>query len=220
MVEAVFIGTIIPLLFMLGLLRHSRPLFGCFCWGAVSFLLIYLVSPILYGSLGWVDEFRRNAILIGPTLEEILKPLPLFLIAAFGVRSLTPFFYILGLACGMGFAIEENLVYLIRYFESEEQSRLLMIVRSLSTCLMHGVATGWTGYLLTLAKRRHGLARRVLPVVGIATAAAYHGVFNWLMLEGRTVAGLLLAFVLFVVFLYTMKERESRAPETRGTVWE
>lgn len=220
MVEAVFIGTIIPLLFMWGLLRHSRPLFGCFCWGAVSFLIVYLVSPSLYRHLGLEDAFRFTAVATGPFLEELLKPLPVVLLALFGVRSLVPFLYILGLACGMGFAIEENLVYLIRFSDGGEDSRMLMILRSFSTCLMHGVATGLTGYALTLAKRRGGSAWIWYPVGGLLLASGYHAGFNWLMLEGHLVAGLIGAFLLFVGFLCYMKESESRAPETIGTPWE
>ncbi len=220
MVEAVFIGTIIPLLFIWGLLRHSRPLFGCFCWGAVSFLLVYLLSPPLYQALGLEDSFRTTAIYTGPPFEEILKPLPVVLIAIWGARSLTPFLYILGLACGMGFAIEENLVYLIRFAEGAEDSRMLMILRSFSTCLMHGVATGLTGYALTLARRRGGWGWVWLPLLGLGIASGYHAGFNWLMLEGHLTSGLIGAFLLFVAFLCCMKESESKAPEAKGTQWE
>ena len=220
MVEAIFIGTIIPLLFMLGLLRHSRPVFGCFCWGAVAFLLIYLLSPPLYRLLGLESEFAFTATVTGPLLEEMLKSLLVIVIAIFAPRSMIPFLYILGLASGMGFAIEENLVYLLLHFESAEQSRLLMVLRSLSTCLMHGVATGLIGYALTWARRRSGWERPAIPVLGIAVASAYHAGFNWTMIEGHTTVALLAAFVLFVAFLCLMKQTEGAAPETKGTTWE
>ncbi|MDF1849768.1 MAG: PrsW family glutamic-type intramembrane protease [Verrucomicrobiales bacterium] len=220
MVEAVFIGTIIPLLFMWGLLRHSRPLFGCFCWGAVSFLVIYLVSPPLYRWLDLTNAYRFTAVVVGPVFEELLKPLPLYFLLVWGARSLTPFFYILGLACGMGFAIEENLVYLIRFSEGEEDSRMLMVLRSFSTCLMHGVATGWSGYALTLAKRRGGARGGAIAIGGLLLASLYHGAFNWTMWEGHLVAGMLVAFCFFIAFLCLMKKMEIRAPETEGTQWE
>lgn len=221
MEEAVFIGTFVPMILMLSLLRHSRAVIGSFCWGMAAFFLVYLLSPWLYRILGVTGGLEITAVFIGPPFEEILKPLPVFLMAAFAARSFVPFFYILGLACGIGFAVEENLVYLIRFDTGEAaDSRVLMVVRSFSTCLMHGVASGFVGYSLTLACRSQGFGRVFFPLLAILSAAIYHGGFNWLMLRELVVPAVLLAFVTFIAFLLTMKELEARARETKGTVWE
>ncbi|MEM9015817.1 MAG: PrsW family glutamic-type intramembrane protease [Verrucomicrobiota bacterium] len=220
MVEAVFIGTFVPMVLMLVLLRHSRPVIGCFCWGMAAFLLTHLLSPSLTTLLG-TNEFGISAVFIGPALEEFLKPIPILLLAFIAVRSLVPFFYILGLAAGIGFAVEENVIYLIRFgLELEEGSRVLMVLRSFSTCLMHGVATGLTGFFVTEACRQPKSWSWMLVVMAWLVALAYHGLFNWLMLEGHLAIGVLVAMAVFTAFLIAMKECEKRAPETRGTMWE
>lgn len=221
MVEAVFIGTFVPMILMLGLLRHSRAVIGCFCWGMAAFFLVYLISSPLYRLLGITAGIEFTAVFVGPPVEELLKPFPVYLMAAFAARSFVPFFYILGLACGIGFAVEENLIYLIRFDSGDaEESRVLMVIRSFSTCLMHGVATGLVGYALTVARRSGLLARILLPLLALLAASVYHGAFNWLMLSGFLVPAVLAAFMLFIAFLLAMKELETRAPETKGTVWE
>lgn len=220
MVEAVFIGTFVPLVLMMGLLRHSRPVFGCFCWGMLSFLLVYLVSPPLNRLFGIEGNLPLAATTVGPVLEEVIKAVPLYGLAFFAARSFTPFLYILGLSCGIGFAIEENLIYLIRFHESDGESRLLMVMRSFSTCLMHGVATGFTGYSATVARRARGWVSIFPLPLGLLFASIYHAVFNTVMLEGHHYAGMIGAILLFILFLVAMKELESRAPETKGTMWE
>ena len=220
MEEAIFIGTFVPLTLMLGLLRHSRPVFGSFCWGMASFLIVYLSSPVVHEALGVTGNRFFTAVFVGPPIEELLKPLPLFIVAIFAVRSIVPFFYILGLSCGIGFAIEENLIYLVALQGDVGESRTLMVLRSFSTCLMHGVATGLTGYSLTMARRSTRSGRFLIPIVGLCIATIYHSGFNWLMLQGFLVLGVVTAFTVFVVFLLLMKEFEARAPETRGTMWE
>ncbi|MEM1441228.1 MAG: PrsW family glutamic-type intramembrane protease [Verrucomicrobiota bacterium] len=221
MVEAVFIGTFVPMILMLGLLRHSRAVIGSFCWGMAAFFLVYLLSGPLYRLLGITGGLDTTAVFIGPPLEELLKPFPVFVMAMFGPRSFVPFFYILGLACGIGFAVEENLIYLIQFDSGNAaDSRVLMVIRSFSTCLMHGVATGIVGYALTLARRGGIPARILLPLLALVIASVYHGGFNWLMLQGFLVPAVLVAFIAFLVFLLTMKELETRAPETKGTIWE
>ena len=221
MVEAVFIGTSVPLVLLLLLLRHSRPVFTMFCWGMLSFLLVYLVSPPLYRVLGVGNDLSFDAVFVGPPLEELVKALPLFALPFLADRSFIPYFYIFGMASGIGFAIDENLIYLIQYHEDDAQSRTLMVVRSFSTCLMHGVATGFTGYLVTLATRRTSwIGRLGLPFLGWLIASIYHGTFNAIAMANQTAWAMGLALVIFGLFLYRMKSAEAWAPEIQGTPWQ
>lgn len=220
MVEAVFIGTSVPLVLLLLLLRHSRPVFSMFCWGMVSFLAVYMVSPPLYDALGVGKDIRFDAVFVGPGLEEFLKALPLFFIPFLADRSFTPYFYIFGMASGIGFAIEENLIYLIQFHEDDAQSRTLMILRSFSTCLMHGVATGFIGFMVTQAKRNRGVASVALGFLGWLLASIYHGTFNALTIADHTAFAVCLAFGVFAFFIYRMKSIASWAPEIQGTNWQ
>tara|TARA_R110002096_G_scaffold40688_10_gene110359 strand:+ start:596 stop:1258 length:663 start_codon:yes stop_codon:yes gene_type:complete len=220
MVGAIFIGTFLPLALLMLLLRHSRPVFASFCWGMVAFLIVYLSSPALYRVLGIPNEIDVTAIFVGPPFEELLKALPLVIAAIFSRRSMIPFYYILGMSSGIGFSIEENLNFLIEFHQNDGDSMVLMILRSFSTCLMHGVATGLVGYAMTLACRRDGFQKLVMPPLGWLIASCYHSLFNWLMIQGHLVIGMIIAFAFFFLFLFRMKTEESNAAETQGTVWE
>lgn len=69
MVGAIFIGTFLPLVLLLLLLRHSRPVFSCFCWGMLAFLIVYLTSPTLYRILGIENVLSITAVYAGPPYE-------------------------------------------------------------------------------------------------------------------------------------------------------
>lgn len=220
MVGAIFIGTFLPLVLLMLLLRHSRPVFACFCWGMVAFLAIHLVSPFLYSLASIPDELKFQAVFIGPPLEELLKSIPVLVAPFVAQRSFVPFFYILGMASGIGFAVEENLNYLVAYHEDAGNSMGLMVLRSLSTCLMHGIASGLIGFSFTLGRRGGGPWLLVFPVVGWILASLYHGLFNWLVLSDLLAVAVCLALLVFLLFLHGMKVLEPKAAETRGTVWE
>lgn len=220
MVGAIFIGSFLPLLLLLFLLRHSRPVVAFFCWGMAAFLIVYLCAPSIYPFVSPRGELAFEAVFCGPPFEEFVKVLPLFVFPFFARRTFTPFLYILGMTAGIGFSIEENLNFLVRLESSESQKMSLMILRSFSTCLMHGVATGFTGYTITLARRAGKWWAIIFPVVGLIIASFYHGLFNWLMLHQHLAWGMIMAFGLFFVFMQCMKVVEDTAFETRGTRWE
>tara|TARA_R110000850_G_scaffold209705_9_gene335729 strand:+ start:1869 stop:2531 length:663 start_codon:yes stop_codon:yes gene_type:complete len=220
MVGAIFIGTFLPLALLMLLLRHSRPVFASFCWGMLAFLIVYLTSPALYTLLGVSRELSVTAVYVGPPYEEFLKVFPVVLAAIFSGRSIIPFYYILGMASGIGFSIEENLNFLVEFHRTDGESMALMVLRSFSTCLMHGVATGFIGYALTLSRRQSGKNKFLIPVAAWAASTVYHGLFNWLMISDHLVFGLLFALAFFFLFLYRMKVIEPTAAETRGTMWQ
>lgn len=220
MVGAIFIGTFLPLVLLLLLLRHSRPVVSCFCWGMLAFLLVHLLSPFLYRAFPLPGELSFQAVYIGPPLEELLKCIPVVVALAVSARSLIPFFYILGMASGIGFAVEENLNYLVVWHQDDGQSMSLMVLRSLSTCLMHGVASGLVGFTFTMGKRGGGGWRVFFPFLGWIVASVYHGIFNGLVLSGHLAIAICVAIAIFVLFLHGMKVLEPKAAEIRGTVWE
>ena len=220
MVGAIFIGTFLPLVLLMLLLRHSRPVFACFCWGMVAFLLVVIISPFLYSLLKIGEKVEFQAVIVGPPLEEFLKAIPIWIAVIVAQRSFVPFFHILGMATGIGFAIEENLNYLIAFHETEEGSTYLMVVRSLSTCLMHGVASGIAGFFLTIGKREKAWQIPIFAIVGWTLASAYHALFNFTMLSGGRTIAMILALLLFAAFLVVMKSFEARASEAKGTAWD
>lgn len=227
MIEAAYIGTIIPLLLLVAVLRHSRPVMLTFCWGMTAFVIAYLLGPAIEwftGSEVGSDSYAR---FVSPPLEELLKSIPLFYFLVRAKKTFVPFIYIFGMASGIGFAIEENLLYLINEHTEILGSLLLMILRSLSTCVMHGVATAMIGFAFTISRRIwHNKKRRIAGLVavlsaflGYATAIGMHGAFNFVVLSRWQTFAIFVPGVVFVIGVRLLKHTESGAPETRRTVW-
>ncbi len=111
---------------------------------------------------------------LAPLIEELLKPLPLWL---FSRRALTPAEgFVGGLLCGAGFALFESLGDLVNV---TGQSWAVSAVGRAGTDLLHMVNTGLMGWALALAwtERRYlRLALTYLLVVGI------HGLWNTISL--------------------------------------
>jgi RsiW-degrading membrane proteinase PrsW (M82 family) len=131
------------------------------------------------------------------------------------------------MASGIGFAIEENLLYLINQHTEILGSLLLMILRSLSTCVMHGVATAIIGFAFTISRRVwHNRKRRIavlvavlLALLGYAAAVGMHGAFNFVVLSRWQPLAIFVPGVVFIVGVRLLKHTESGAPETKKTVW-
>jgi RsiW-degrading membrane proteinase PrsW (M82 family) len=226
-IEAAFIGTIIPLLLLVAVLRHSRPVMLSFCWGMTAFLVAYLMGPIVERIASIEVGSNTYAILVSPPLEELLKSVPLFFFLFRAKKTFVPFIYIFGMAAGIGFAIEENLLYLLNRHSEILSSLLLMILRSLSTCVMHGVATAMIGFAFTISRRVwHNRKRQIAMLLavfsafmGYAAAIGMHGAFNFVVLSRWQPLAIVVPGVVFVVGARLLKRAESGAPETRRTVW-
>ena len=131
------------------------------------------------------------------------------------------------MASGIGFAIEENLLYLIERHTTILSSLVLMIVRSLSTCLMHGVLAGAIGFAFTIARRIwiskrtrfYSLAAVAFVLFGYIAAIGIHSAFNFVITSRWQPLAILIPGVVFVVGSALMKRIESSAPETKRTAW-
>jgi RsiW-degrading membrane proteinase PrsW (M82 family) len=227
-IEAAFIGTIIPLLLLVAVLRHSRPMMLTFCCGMTAFLVAYLTSSLIDRISGMAVESNTFAVFVSPPLEELLKSIPLFFFLLRAKKTFVPFIYIFGMASGIGFAIEENLLYLLNRHTEILGSLLLMILRSVSTCVMHGVATAIIGFAFTTARRVWRNSKRraatwvaaLLAFLGYLAAIGMHGSFNLVALSKWQPLAIFIPGVVFVAGVRLAKRAESSAPETRKTVWE
>ena len=216
MVIAAFIATFFPLMLLALVLRHSRPVMLTFCWGMCAFLIIYFLIPRLEVLFG--IQFPASGVYLGPPVEEILKAVPFLYWAFFAPRTLVPYFYILGMAAGIGFAVEENLRWLLALPESERVI-WIMVSRSFSTCLMHGTCTALVGLAVTAWLRRKGVAV-VLPFLALALASVLHGAFNYSVLSSMHLYYMGLPPIIFIGGLILIRKRQEGAPEVEGTSWQ
>jgi RsiW-degrading membrane proteinase PrsW (M82 family) len=176
MIIPVFIGTLIPLLFMIGMLRKEhRTLMLFFTWGLFAFMLSKAVNEFIINNSG--TSFDKFVSQIAPVVEEMLKMLPLvwFLFKRKTEKRYMIVFY--AMAGGIGFSIIENYLYLFEYSTNNGGAISYMVVRSASTSLMHGMTTALIGIGLSFIQEFEIF---VLPIsFGLfSLAVTGHSIFN------------------------------------------
>ncbi len=142
----------------------------CFFWGALSTVGAILVyRTILPGgyALWWP-----------PVAEETLKGL----VVLWLVRTRRAVFFIdaalYGVAAGAGFAVAENITYLLAYPDMLLGTALL---RGMGTAIMHCGAVASTSVILSWLMQRKGHAVRFYPLA-LLPAMALHTFYNALLL--------------------------------------
>jgi len=149
-------------------------------------------------------EFRTYTRYVAPLVEELVKALVLVaLIRTHRVGFLVDA-AICGFAVGTGFALIENLQYLLRL--APETGLGLWIVRGFGTALMHGGASAIFTVSSVAMLERAGGWRAFVP--GFALAVVLHSAFNHLF--SPLVATLAIAGAL-PLLLYAVFARSERA---------
>ncbi len=148
--------------------------------------------------------------------EETAKFLAFLLLVKYGIkRRLQPISYmLLSASVGLGFAIEENMIYYQKYGEQ------VLLVRQVTSTLAHMFFGGFAGYWFALGKLNTGLfgARSTLgtilksfpkvklflySIVGLLIAVVYHGLWNYGLSTAGLAANSLMIFMIFMgLFLF------------------
>jgi protease PrsW len=148
-----------------------RLLMGAIASGGAAALAAYVLNVWLMRAVG--ASFEDYARYVAPFTEEILKSLPLAFLLLTRRTGFLVDTAILGFAVGAGFALVENIVYVVSL---PAATVLLWLVRGFGTAMMHGGVTSIAGIIgMTLAGRGQN-ARALVP--GIGTAIAVHSLFN------------------------------------------
>ncbi len=208
MIEAIFIVTALPLVFLLAFLKREQRVFVYFLlWGLVAALLTYYVYVALNAA---GISLAYNAVGLGPLLEELLKALPLIALFLLAGRKYDRNILPLAMASGIGFSILENYLYVDSLTTGSADVLLVAVTRTLTTAIMHGSTTAIVGYGLFLVK---DFERRALPAVLLGlytTAVTVHAIYNLLVMYsgwGKLVAVLIpLVLILGLVLLYNREE--------------
>ena len=190
-----FIAMVIPLFFVVFMLGKSdaRKIILYFCWGIFAGVLAFNINNLLGGS---VSQAERMTIAIAPMVEEICKGLPVLL---FLNRKKYPRITLLIVFCamtsGVGFSIQESMYYFTAS-SREVMDIALLIVRTLTTALMHGMVTAAFGIgLMLLQKQRSMLVPVILGL--FALCATIHALFNLLMYTWLAWVSMLMPIVMF-----------------------
>lgn len=181
MIEAVFIGTLAPMLFLLFVLKEDgRRLILFFLWGMCAALGAYYLNGYLQYRLGLT--LADTSVKLAPYTEEALKALPL--VAYLFTRRQEQSYEVVrnAMAVGIGFSILENIAYLTVLAPEGMRSAIgFVALRSVSACVLHGTACALTGYAVRQS-RVYRILSVELIVGALITAMLVHALFNRLTL--------------------------------------
>ena len=222
MLDAVFWGTMIPLFFLILLLKgENRLMMLFFAWGMVAFALSLTVNDLVLKQGGLpVSEL---SVTWAPIIEEFFKALPLLYFLVRRERTAFPLFTF-ALAAGIGFSIQENYMYLFGQASAESSLTFYVILRSITACLMHGMATGILGFGLSLIKEFNMM---VMPLLfGLfSVSIILHALFNLYISSGARLVGMLMPLLLYMVsaavlyqgnILKTGTQKDGQEPDTHS----
>ncbi len=115
-----------------------------------------------------------------PGIEELLKAVPIVLLLRSRRIGFLADAAIFGFAIGTGFALMENLYYLIAL---QSDSIPLWLVRGFGTAVMHGGTTAIVAMTAKVLCQRRDSESPWLVVPGLAVALAIHATFNHFLLS-------------------------------------
>ena len=174
--------------------------------GAVVAIVCYFVSAYALAHVSLPPQSYKRY--MAPLLEETLKAFYLvFLIRSARVGFLVDA-CISGFAVGTGFALVENINYLLAVSNANV---FLWIVRGFGTAIMHG-STGAIFAILGLSlAERHPKTKALVFLPGFLVAFVIHSGYNHFALNPLVMTALLLMFLpLLLVLIFDRSERATR----------
>ena len=167
-----------------------KNLLACLVWGGTvgcgfSLVLNTIGGNALAAFAPPDSVFNLTAVWVAPVVEECVK--------GFGILVLIWLLHdefdnvleglALGAACGLGFAVVENVVYNLQFIAQDETKFWVMgSYRSMVNALIgHPVYTAMTGAGLGLFREalRSDRKRYVYPLLGLVVATGLHVLWNW-----------------------------------------
>ncbi len=197
---------LIPVLFLIFMLkdRQSKYILSYFCWGLFSVIFAFLLNEWAAGGTGPVERISYN---VAPIIEEALKALPLLLF--FRNRDFRPSLIIYcAMASGIGFSVQEMLYYFTNFSAAPGLLSLFpLLVRTATTCLMHGMSTAVLGFGITITAGYKTI--RVPICLGLlALSATIHSLYNILINTRLAIIALITPAILYFLGLALLSGEE------------
>ncbi|MDR0911659.1 MAG: PrsW family intramembrane metalloprotease [Methanobrevibacter sp.] len=203
--ESPFLGIalaiLIPFIFLISLIDDKRMklLFCFFCWGSVAGILALTLNDTIMAFHGATTATPQMVTTVA-IVEEFLKALPLLLfLFSTKFRKLDRLVILCAVAIGFGFSIEETIYYFLGSGDlTGIGSIILVIVRSLSTSLMHAMTTGVVGLGLFVMQKYRNIG---LPLFYglISISITIHGIFNLFLANNQILIGLIIPISMYFI---------------------
>ena len=159
-----------------------------FFWGAIPAIIISLVGELIIGEpfISTPDSLAGDVVsgsLVAPIVEEVVKGAALFAIFWWKRQEFDGVLdgIIYGALIGFGFAMTENIFYLIGSYSDGGFGSLSVIIflRSIVFGLNHAFYTSLIGIGLGIARhKRSFLARALWAIVGLTAGIFAHAIHN------------------------------------------
>ena len=201
-----FVCLAAPLSMMLFVFRgRSRAILGFLLAGIFMCLFAGEINGLILNRPEL--SMRFSPVPVPPILEEVLKALPVVLLA-FLIKPKRQLMLEASIAVGVGFATLENMCLLV---DSTAFSLGLIVARGFGAGMMHGVSTLMVGYSMTLVSREKKLSCTG-TIAALSAAIIYHSLYNIMIQSEHPVLGILLPAVTFIPMILIMS-RKRRAAE-------
>jgi RsiW-degrading membrane proteinase PrsW (M82 family) len=183
-VQQITICVALPLLLLFAITpRKEKGMIGLLLSGMAMWILCYRLSvPITRWLSVSPDDYTR---FVAPVVEEIAKATPIIGIGLVvhyrwhRVMGANQWGHV-GAAVGFGFAVFENVYYLVA--TDVGLSPVWVLARGLSTGLLHGVC-GYAIALAMLRAHRSAIATVATAIGIVGITATFHSCFNIMMLS-------------------------------------
>lgn len=186
---------IIPMLFLSAMIknRRSRYIILYFCWGLFAVIFAYILNEWFSGDTSLSSGLTSD---IAPIIEETMKALPLLLFFRKRDDDSNLIIYC-AMASGIGFSVQETLYYFTSFTTNPGFSSLFpLLVRTVTTCLMHGMSTAVIGFGFVITSRFKGI--RIPMILGLLSlSATIHSLYNILITTRLAIIALLMPAALF-----------------------
>lgn len=212
------LAALIPMIIYLVIIwrfdRYDREpfklLFQNYLWGAIGAIVLALIGSVIFSSVLSIFIHDNNiidklsAVAVAPFVEEITKGIFLFItVSSIKFDNLTDGI-VYGGAIGLGFGMTENFFYFISYTDSISNWIAMIVIRNLFSGVMHCVSTGTFGAFVAVAKFKSGIAKIILPAMGLLIAMSIHAIWNAsVSFESTAAIGFIFLFVTVIIFMFT-----------------
>lgn len=178
----IYLAAVLPMVFVMFVLTEKQPrqIVYFYLWGMTASLL----SGILIQGLRITTEVSELelAVTLTPIIEEFLKAMLLLILFLLYPEKGHTSLISLGMVSGIGFSIQENIIYLTTMPLDNINAVNYIITRVFSTCLMHGLTVAIIGFGFLWLKE---FERKTYTVIlgFYSFAVVYHSLFNLLVIS-------------------------------------
>jgi protease PrsW len=192
-----------------------------FLWGAFGATIVGIsVSFVLSFFSSFLESNSKlmQTVIYAPIVEEISKGF--FLLYSMRSKEFDNITdgIVYGASIGLGFGMNENLVYFITYGTNPTSWIYLVVIRTFFSAVMHCISTATFGAFLGMAKFSSSRWKKILPFIGLVCAILFHFMWNGSVSFEETYSlGFLFMILLMLAFFTVFKislYQEKRIIET------